>query len=163
MKVIYVGLFVTLLSSCTLPLLLGHLEYPDFDKTYEFNFSKEMLKDKIIDQYSYDVGLLSKNLGRTLIENPEVDKKYRLDKTNWDNYKDEIRKSLKDTVDIHIVKHHSRKSIYLKLIIDGDEHKAKLRIINVTADRRRECTKPKDFYKEKIVKRIESKFIEDLN
>ncbi len=169
MKILYVGLFVTLLSSCTLPLLLGHLEYPDFDKTYEFNFSKEMLKDKIIEQYSYDVGLLSKNLGRTLIENPEVNKKYRLstnewlDKTNWDKYKDEIRKSLKDTVDIHIVKHHSRKSIYIKLIIDGDEHKSKLRIINVTADRRREFTKPNDLYKEKVVKRIESKFIEDLN
>lgn len=169
MKTLYVGLFATLFSSCTLPLLLGHLEYKDFDKSYEFSFSKEVLKDKIVEEYSYDVELLSKNFGRTLIENPEVNEKYRrstdewLDKTNWDKYKDEIRRTLKDTVNILIFKHHSRESISLKLIIEGDEHRSRLRIINFTADRRREFTKPKEFYREKLIKRIESKFIDDLN
>lgn len=158
-----------MLSGCTLPIFLGHIEFKDFDRTYKFNFSKDKLKDKIVEQYSYDVGLISKNLGRVLIENPEVNKKYRLstsewlDKSNWDKYKMEIKESITDTTDIQIVKHHSRKSIHLRLTIDGNEETSRLRIINVTADRRREFNKPRDFYKDKLTKKIENKFIERLN
>jgi len=117
MRITFFGLIWVLLNSCTLPLMLGHLEFNDLDKTYEFNLSKERLKDEIVERYTYDVGLLSKNFGRTLIENPEVNKKYRisihewLDKSNWDKYKTEIRQSMGDTTDVEIVKHHSQKSI----------------------------------------------------
>ena len=169
MRKIFLGLTAILFTGSTLPIFLGHIEFNDFDRTYKFNFSKDKLKDKIVEQYSYDVGLLSKNLGRVLIENPEVNKKYRLsttewlDKGNWDKYKVEIRESIKDTTDIQIVKHHSRKSIHIRLIIDGDEKTSRLRIINVTADRRREFNKPRDFYKNKLTKKIEDKFIERLN
>ena len=148
---------------------MGHIEFNNFDQVYEFNFSKEMLKDKIVEQYTYDVGLLSKNLGRTLIENPEVNRKYRistaewLDRRSWDSYKAEIRHSLTDTTDVLIAKHHSRKSIYIRLIIEGDERTSRLRIINVTARRRREFEKPPEFYKDELIKKIENKFVGRVN
>jgi hypothetical protein len=166
---ILLGLISTMLSGCTLPMMLGLVEFSDFDRTYEFNFSKNKLKDKIVDQYSYDIGLLSKNLGRTLIESPGINIKYRisitewLDKENWDEYRTEIRQSITDTTDILIVKQHSRKSIQVRLIIDGDERTSKLRVINVTARRRREFREPPDYYKYKITKKLEKKFIEKLN
>lgn len=149
--------------------MLGHLEFNDFDKTYEFNISKERLKDKIVDRYTYDVGLLSKNFDKTLIENPEVNKKYRislnewLDKSNWDKYKTEIRQSIGDTTYIHIVKHHSRKSIRIRLILAGDDDRSSLRIINLTADRRKEFAKSRDFHRDKLTKKVEKKFINQIN
>ena len=83
--------------SCTLAPLECFLTFSDYQKTYKYNFSKEELKNRIIEAYSYDESLLLKNLGKTLIENEEVNKKYRtsidlwLDKSNWDNFKSQIR------------------------------------------------------------------------
>jgi len=168
MKKVLSGLIFILLSGCTPPLLLGHLEFDDVDKTYEFNFSKEKLKDKVVDLYSYDVGILSKNLGRTLIENPEVNKKYRrsttewLDRKTWDEHKVAIRQSLTDTTDIRIVKHHSPKSIRIRVIISGNENNSKLRVINISADRKRQFSKSRDYYKVKLIRKIENKFVDRL-
>ena len=169
MRITLFVLLIIMLNGCTLPLMLGHLEFDDLDRTYTFNLSKERLKDRIVEQYSYDVGYLSKNFGKTLIENPNVNKKYRistdewLDKKNWDKYKTEIRQSIGDTTDIHIVKHHSRKTIQIGAIITGDNTRSALRIINLTADKRREFSKSREFYRDKFIKKIENKLIRRIN
>ena len=40
----------------------------DYKRTYNFDFSKTELKDKIIDAYTYDNTFFIQNLGLTLIE-----------------------------------------------------------------------------------------------
>ena len=163
------GLIAACLNSCSLPQLLGYLEFSDLDRTYEFDLPKEELKDMIVEEYSYDMGLLCKNLGRTLIEDPEVNSKYRisteewLDKGNWEQHKAEIRRSMGDTTDIHIVKHHSRKAIKFRLIMAGDTERSSLRVIRLTAVRRRKFSKSPEYHREKLIGKVERKFIRKLD
>jgi soluble P-type ATPase len=92
-----------LVSGCTLPLLQCFLKFTNFEKTYEFDFSKEELKNQIVEAYTYDKSLLLKNLGLTLIQNEKVNSEYRqnvdiwLDKKNWDEVKSEIRSNTTDS------------------------------------------------------------------
>ena len=145
------------------------LKFTDYDKTYEFGFSKEELKNRIVEAYTYDKSLLLKNFGLTLIESEAVNSEYRksinvwLDKQNWDDVKSEIRNNTADTLDLLIGKHHSRKQINLLAIIDGDNDKSRLTIINIEYQRRRACEKDKDFYKLRIANKIDKKLIEKLN
>lgn len=144
------------------------LNFTDYEKTYEFDFSKEELKNRIVEAYTYDKSLLLKNFGLTLIESKAVNSEYRqsvdvwLDKKNWDNVKSEIRNNIVDTLNLLIVKHHSRKQIKLLAIIDGDNEKSRLTIMNIEYQRRRACEKDKDIYKLKISSKIDKKLIEKL-
>ena len=155
-------------SGCTPPLLQCFLNFTDYEKTYEFDFSKEELKNRIVEAYTYDKSLLLKNFGLTLIECKAVNSEYRqsvdvwLDKKNWDNVKSEIRNNTADTLNLLIGKHHSRKQIKLLAIIDGDNDKSRLTIMNIEYQRRRACEKDKDFYKLKISSKIDKKLIEKI-
>ena len=157
-----------ILSSCTLAPLECFLNFFDYNKTFEFNFSKEELKDRIVDTYSYDESLLLKNLGKSIIENEEVNKAYRksvdiwLDKTNWDKLKSEIRQTTADTLNIIIGKHHCRKQIQLEAIVKGDNDKSSLTIRSFKYQRRKACNKDKEYYVLPLSEKIEKKFISKL-
>jgi|GEM_PF-1496284 len=164
-------IIITLLisiSGCTPPLMLCFLKFTDYEKTYEFNFSKEELKNRIVEAYTYDKSLLLKNFGLTLIQSEAVNSEYRqsvevwLDKQNWDDAKSEIMNNTADTLNLLIGKHHSRKQIKLLAIIDGDNDKSRLTIMDIEYQRRRACDKEKDFYKLRIVNNIDKKLIEKL-
>ena len=157
-----------LLSSCTLAPLECFLNFSDFKKTYEFSFSKAELKDRIVDAYSYDESLLMKNLGKAIIENEEVNKAYRksvdiwLDKKNWDKFKTEIRQNTADTLNIIIGKHQSGKQIQLEAIVHGDNNKSSLTMHGFKYQRRRACSKDKEYYVLTLSEKIEKKFISKL-
>ncbi len=156
------------ISGCTPPLLQCFLKFTDYEKTYEFDFSKEELKNRIVDAYTYDKSLLLKNFGLTLIESEAVNSEYRqsfdiwLDKQNWDEVKSDIRNNTADTMNLLIGKFHSRKQIQLLGIINGDIDKSSLTITNIEYQRRRACEKDKDFYKLKISNKIDKKLIEKI-
>lgn len=160
--------FLISMSGCTLPLLQCFLKLTDYEKTYDFDFSKEELKNRIVEAYTYDKSLLLKNLGLTLIQNETVNSEYQksvgiwLHKQNWDDVKSEIRNNTADTLNLLIAKHHSRKQIKLLAIIDGDHDKSKLTIMNIEYQRRRACEKEKDYYKLRIENKIDKKLIEKL-
>lgn len=144
------------------------LKFTGFEKTYEFDFSKEELKNRIVEAYTYDKSLLLKNLGLTLIQNEAVNSEYRqnvevwLDKQNWDVVKADIRNNTADTLNLLVGKHHSRKQIKLLAIIDGDHDKSKFTIMNIEYQRTRACDRDKDFYKLRIANKIDKKLIEKL-
>ena len=155
------------ISGCTPPLLQCFLKFTDYEKTYYFDFSKEELKNRIFEAYTYDRSLLLKNFGLTLIQNEEVNSEYIknidvwLDKQNWNDVKSEIRSNTSDTLNLLIGKHHSRKQIKLLAIIDGDNNKSRLTIMNIEYQRRT-CEKDRDYYKLRIVNKIDKKLIEKL-
>lgn len=161
-------LLLFILPSCTLTPLKCFLNFSDYSKTYEFNFSKTILKDKIVEAYSYDESLFLKNLGKTIIENETINETYRknadlwLDKSNWDKFKSEIRQSTADTLSIIIGKHQSRKKIHLDVIVQGDNDKSFLKIRSFKYQRRKACSKDKEYYVLKLSKKIENKFISKL-
>lgn len=121
-----------------------------------------------MEAYSYDESLLLKNLGKTIIENEEVNKAYRkgvdiwLDKKNWDKFKTEIRQNTVDTLNIIIGKHQSRKQIQVQAIIQGDNNKSSLIIHGFKYQRRKACSKDKEYYVLPLSERIEKKFISKL-
>ena len=155
-------------SGCTPPLLQCFLKFADYEKTYEFDFSKEEFKNRIVEAYTYDKSLLLKNIGLTLIESEAVNSEYRqsvdvwLDKQNWDDVKSDIRNNTADTLNLLIGKHHSRKQIQILAIINGDNYNSRLTITKIEYQRRRACKKNKDFYKLKISSKINKKLIEKL-
>ena len=155
--------------SCTLAPLECFLTFSDYQKTYKYNFSKEELKNRIIEAYSYDESLLLKNLGKTLIENEEVNKKYRtsiylwLDKSNWDNFKSEIWHNTTDTLNLVIGKHHSRRQIQFQATIEGDKEKSSLTVHGFKYQQRKSCNKDREYYVLTLSERINKKFITKLN
>ncbi len=157
-----------LVSGCTSPLLQCFLKLTDFEKTYEFDISKEELKNKIVEAYTYDKSLLLKNFGLTLIENEKVNSEYRqsveiwLDRGSWDDVKSEIRSNTTDTFNLLIGKHHSRKQIKLIAIIKGENNKSSLTIKNIEYKLRKACEKDKEYYRIRILNKIENKLIEQL-
>lgn len=156
------------ISGCTPPLLQCFLKFTDYEKTYEFDFSKEELKNRIVEAYTYDKSLLLKNFGLTLIENKVVNSEYRqsvdvwLDKKNWDSVKSEIRNNTADTLNLLIGKHLSRKQIKLLALIYGDNEKSSLTIRKIEYQRRRACEKEKEYYQLRISDKIDKKLIEKL-
>ena len=118
--------------------------------------------------YSYDESLLLKSLGKTVIENNDVNEKYRksvevwLDKRNWDNFKSEIRQNTLDTLHIIIGKHQSRKQIQLEVIVQGDNNKSALTIHGFTYQKRKSCRKDKEYYVVTLSDKINKKFIGKL-
>lgn len=170
MKIRYLILLTLLISvyGCTNPLLQCFLKFNNYEKAYEFDFSKQELKNRIVEAYTYDKGLFLKNFGLVLIEGEEVNSEYRqsieiwLDKKKWDNVKSEIRNYTADTLNLLIGKHNSRKQIKLLAIIDGDSYMSKLTIMNIEYQRRRACEKYNDFYKLKVSSKIDKKLIEKI-
>lgn len=164
-----VGLCLILLfDSCVLPRPDCFWEFPDFEKTYEFDISKEELKNKIVDAYTYNKSLLLKNFGLSLVENDNVNFKYQrntntwLDKSNWNREKQEIRRNTSDTLNLLICKHHTLKEIKLIAIINGGNEKSSLTIKNLEYVQRKTCKKNKEYYKIKISKKIEQVLIKKL-
>ncbi len=170
MKTRYLTILILLIliSGCTPPLLQCFLNFKDFEKTYEFEFSKEELKNRIVEAYTYDKSLLLKNLGLTLIQNEEVNSEYRqsvdiwLDKQNWDEVKSEIRSNTTDTLNLLIGKHHSGKQIRLLALIKEDNDKSSLTVRNIEYKRRKACYKDKEYYKIRVSDKIDKKLIEKL-
>ena len=170
MKIRHLILLTLLISvsGCTLPLLQCFLKFTDYEKTYKFDFSKEELKNRIVEAYTYDKSLFLKNFGLTLIESKAVNSEYRqsidiwLDKQNWDDVRSDIRNNTVDTLNLLIGRFHSRKQIQLLAIINGDNEKSSLTITNIEYQRRRACEKDKDFYKLKISNKINKKLIEKI-
>jgi hypothetical protein len=154
--------------SCTPGIMKCFLDFEYFNKTFEFDFSKEYLKNKIVESYSYNESFLLKNLGVTLIENEQVNSKYQksvniwLDKNNWDKFKSEIRNNTTDTLNIIIGKQHSRKEIKFTAIVKGDDKNSSLELKKLHYQKRNNCKKEKDYYLIKLSKKIEGKFIEKL-
>lgn len=161
-------LLCTLLASCTPSVLQCYLTFNDINKTYEFAFSKQELKKRIVDSYSYDESLLLKNMGKTTIENLAVNTEYRksidvwLDKTNWDRFESEIRNKTTDTLNIIIGKHHSRRAIDLKVIVSGNENKSWLTIQGLSYKRVKKCQKESNYYRVRLTNQIQKKFIDKL-
>lgn len=161
-------LAIFLLSGCTLGFMECYLTFTNYNKTYDFDFPKEELKNRIVESYSYNQSLLMKNLGKTIIENDSVNKMYResgniwLEKQNWDKFKAGIRNNTSDTLTIIIGKFHSRKHIKLLAIINGNERKSSLKVHGFEFTRLSACKKEKDYYQVKLSNRIEEKFIDKL-
>lgn len=157
-----------LFSECTLPALQCFLQFSGYEKTYEFDLSKEELKDQIVAAYTYNKSILLKNLGLTLIENEQVNAEYRqsvdiwLDKRNWDQVKSEIRTNTADTLHLLIGKHQTRKQIKMTAIIKGENDRSSLTIMNIEYRRRRACEEEKDYYKIRIADKIEQQLVEKL-
>lgn len=116
-------LLITTLSSCTPGLMRCYLTFTDYEKSVEFDFSKEELKNRIIEAYSYDQSLLLQNFGKTLIENEQINNEYRksvdvwLDKYNWDQFKSKIISNTPDTLNIIIGKHFSWQRIKFTVVV----------------------------------------------
>lgn len=162
--IVLTGLF----NSCTFPPLQCLLEYSDYEKQYNFNFSKEELKNRIIEAYSYDVSVTRKVFGINCIEEVSVNQKYRqniyiwLDKSNWDKFKSEIRNNTQDTLTIIISKHLSRKELKFRVLIDGDVNKSALTIQKIEYRQPKKCDKDKTNYQTKFEKKIKTTFIDKL-
>ncbi|UTW65500.1 hypothetical protein KFE94_12660 [bacterium SCSIO 12643] len=171
MKIRYLFIILILsasISSCTPSVLVCYLKFSDYKKTYDFNFSKTELKNRIVEAYTYDKSLLLKNFGLTLIEEETVNSEYRksvevwLDKGDWDDVKSEIRNNTSDTLNLLIGKHHSRKQIQLLAIIAGDSTMSSLTIMNIEYQRKRACENEKMYHKLKISNQIDQKLIKKL-
>ena len=140
----------------------------DYKRTYNFDFSKTELKNKIIDAYTYDNTFFIQNLGLTLIEEEKINAQYRrsvdiwLQKNNWDEFNSEIRSNTRDTLNLIIAKHHSRKELKFSAIISGDDNSSALTINGFKYQKLRACTKEKDFYLLKLSNKINKKLIDKL-
>jgi hypothetical protein len=167
--ILNIVLLCTLFSSCTPRILQCYLSFKDINKTHEFTFSKQELKKRIIDSYTYDESLLAKNLGKTTIENLAVNTEYRknidvwLGKTTWDSFESEIRNNTSDTLSIIIGKHHSRKGIEMRAIVSGDENKSRITIQSFDYKRAKKCLREKNYYRIRLTNQIQKKFIDKLN
>ncbi len=157
-----------LLTSCWPPPLLCRFDLSDFTKTYEFDCSKEELKDRIVEAYTYDVSLMSKLSGKRLIENADVNAEYRkaqqiwLEKKNWDDFKSDIRANTTDTLNIEIDKHLCREQYSFQAVVSGDANKSSLTITKFKFERRKACKKDSAYYVVALPKRMERKFIDKL-
>ena len=157
-----------LFTGCTRPILECYLSFMDYKRTYNFDFSKTELKDKIIDAYTYDNTFFIQNLGLTLIEEEKINAQYRrsvdiwLQKNNWDEFNSEIRSNTRDTLNLIIAKHHSRKELKFSAIISGDDNNSALTINGFKYQKLRACTKEKDFYLLKLSNKIKKKLIDKL-
>lgn len=164
-KHLLIILVVVMAAGCTPGVLNCFLRFEDYQSIYKFGYSKDELKRRIVESFSYGNNSLVNNIGKTLIENEEVNQKYRtstinwLDKKNWNNYKGQILNDMTDTLTIIIGKHHSRKSIRFKAVIDGGQNYSVLRIEDVEYIRRKKCVRESRFYQDLIEKIIERKFI----
>ena len=162
---IFLFVFLFLISGCTPGIMKCFLRFDKYQNSYTFNFSKDALKTKIVEAYSYNENLLLKNLGKTLIENEQVNTKYRtstenwLDRKSWDKFKEQIRKETSDTLNLVIGKHHRRKTITFKVIINGNDKNSELTISDVEYQRKKACEKDISFYQDVIQRKIEQKFI----
>ncbi|SMG35958.1 hypothetical protein SAMN05661096_02393 [Marivirga sericea] len=167
-KYLLIIILIALSSGCTLHLLKCSLKLSDYEKTYTFHFSKEELKNRIVEAYTYDKRLLSKIFGLTLIQNETINLDYRqsievwLDRQNWDEFESDIRNSTADTLNLLMGKHLSRKQIKSLAIISGDSNKSNLRIKNIEYHRRRNCNKDQEYYQIRISEKIDAKLIEEL-
>ena len=155
-------------TSCTRGLILCFIDFYDLEETYEFDFSKEELKNRIVASYSYNESVFLKIIGKNLIENENVNKEYRksveiwLDKRNWDKFKSEIRNNTSDTLNLLIGKHNIRKEINFLAIIQGNNNKSSLTIKQIKYTRKRVCNKDHEYYKIKVVGKIEDILIDKL-
>jgi len=168
-KIIYLSLItLSLCTSCTPGILECFLKFENHEKSYSFNFSKEKLKAQIVESYTYDKSSLSKSFGLTLIENEQVNKDYRktkdiwLNKKNWNDFKSNISKNTSDTLNLIIGRQLSRKRIFLKVIVGGNDKKSTLTIQEMKYQKRKSCDKEKEHYQLKIVEKIERKLIRKL-
>lgn len=166
LSLIIIGSF--LCTNCVPPKLLCQFDLSDFTKTYEFNYSKEELKDRIVEAYTYDVSLMSKLSGKRLIENTDVNTEYRktqqiwLEKKNWDSFKSDIRQKTTDTLNIEILKHLCRERYSFQAVVSGDATQSSLTITNFKFQRRKACKKDSLYYVVELPKRMEQKFIRKL-
>lgn len=161
-------LLTGLFNSCTLPPLQCLLEFSGYQKQFNFDFSKNELKSRIIDAYSYDISVTRKIFGITCIEEESINQKYRqsvdiwLDKSNWDTFKSEIQNNTQDTLTITIRKHLSRKELRFRVLIDGDVNKSVLTIQKMEYNQPKKCDKDQKHYQTKFDKKINRTFIDKL-
>ncbi len=161
-------LILLLISGCTPGIMKCFLKFDKYQSNHKFNYSKEQLKNNIVELYSYDENLLLKNFGKTLVENEAVNEKYRtsttnwLDKNKWAELKEQIRNETTDTLRIIISKHHGLKTVSFKAIVSGNINKSELTITGVEYQRTKACVKETNFYLERIQDKIVKNFIEKL-
>jgi len=162
------AVFILFITSCLPPYLNCSFEFKGYNKKYEFDISKEDLKDEIVKAYSYDKGLFVKNLGYITLTNQAVSNKYRrlpefrLDRKNWDDFKDEIRNNTADTLKLSLGRHRSRSGLDFIAVVNGNEKKSSLTIINMEYARKRLCKKDEKYYKSKAERKIARKLIRKL-
>ncbi len=151
-------------SSCSF-ILLCQLTYDDFNESYDFNCSKEALKDRIVAAYTYK-DHPPHRIGTTTIGNEQIDttrqrtSNFRLTKKNWAQFKPEIRANMSDTIGISINK--GLKAIKFTAIVSGNDKNSRLTIQTLKYIRRRECKKEPAFYQKEAAKRIQKRFIKKL-
>jgi hypothetical protein len=167
-KLIFVFVASTiLLQSCSLPSLLCYLNFKNLNKKYEFVFSKQELKSRIAKVYDKNKRLFLLTSG-TINEQNKVNLEikrygYDLDKTRWNKFKDSINTSATDTLTVVLIKKLSRnKQIALQLIIEGDNNKSSLVIKELKYSQRDMCRKDTSYYLPKLIKKVENKFIGNL-
>jgi hypothetical protein len=167
-RLLAIAIVTCLLNACVPPPLSCVLQFEGFEKRYEFNMSKDKLKDKIIEAYSYDKSVGSKLLGAHVIEEAAVEREFRksldtrLDKSNWDEFKSEIRQGTTDTLHITIGQHIRCKATSFLVLIDGDNTSSTVTIQNLKYHQRKNCKRDMEHYENKFSDRIESKFIKKL-
>jgi hypothetical protein len=138
---------VTACNSCTPAKFLCILEFPNYEQKFEFDFSKDKLKDRIIDAYTYDISVFRMLFGATSIQEKLVNSEYNqrvdfyLSKSNWDHFKSTIRLNTADTLNIIIAKHLSRKELHVKMVIEGNSEKSSLTIKKINSNFRKEFKK----------------------
>lgn len=155
-------------SGCVLAPMQCMLTFGNYNKTFEFDCSKEVLKDRIVESYSYDESVFLKVFGKTVIENEALSPHHYdpdvvfINKGNWDEFKTSIRKNTPDTLHISIGKHFSRKGIDLVAIVSGNDRKSSLIIKGFNFRQRRACEKDPDYYQGKIEAKIIKTFIHKI-
>lgn len=157
-----------LLTSCVPPPILCFLDFSDYTQTYEFNFSKDELKDRIVSAYTYDSSLFRAMLGQTPIVNDDVTEKYRqqpgwYDNENWSRFETEIRADTGDTLNIIVGRYFSpRDDLKFQVIVKGEGNKSSLTINGFKYQQVRKCCEKKD-YRKKLSRKIKRKFINKLD
>lgn len=162
------GIFL-LLTGCVPPPILCFLDFSDYSKTYEFDCSKEELKNRIFAAYWYDSNSFSRIFGKTNIENEDANKKYRQQyiylniKDHWHKVESEVRANTGDTLNLLIGKYASpRDDIRFQVILKGDENKSSLTVNGFKYQQMRKCCEKKD-YRKKLSRKIKRKFINKLD
>ena len=144
------------------------LAIDDFEPTYSFPFSETELRKRILDQYSYQRRFSARLVGKTMVQNEEVDSLYLrhegiwLMPKNWDAYAEEVFEMTQDTIDISLWKPYSRRSIEAQIIISGDESRSSIQLLLLQGVRQRQYLKRQEQDSRKIKKRFERKFIDKL-